>query len=1106
MVRLARISIRRPKGTIAIWVVVAIVLSLIGLGVDKQLAPTNTVVAGTESSRAQHLANAKFGPSVLTLVMLEGPKAQLDKQGPKLVTALVKAPHTRALSAWDAGPASATLRPRPTAAVVVVSTDRSMKHVVKTDEPRIEKTVAAYVHTPVKSYVTGQAAIDRALKDSAVHDTRKAELWAIPILFVLLLLGLRAPLAAAGLTLLGAAIVLSTWGELAIIGKLTDLDPVGFAGASMVALALGIGFALLILDRFRQEELPPGRPAREPALAATRAVETTGRAILLAGTGILIALAIADATGPTTILTSLGTGVVVCSLLATGAAVVVVPAALALFGRQIVTVGAFGAPAFLVRGWDRLVGAGVFVTRRAVIVGAIATAVLLALAVPALSLKTGPPDPKQLPPNASARIAYERVSKVMGPGFPTPYTIVVASNKNPITSTQMLKQIEAFQAQIARDPQVYSVIGPGAIRGQTAQLGKFPGMLASSAALLKGGPQQLGQLENGLGQAGAGAAQLQSGLTTAAGGAGQLANGSGQAQAGAGQLHQGLGQAHSGSAQISSGLDQALAGATALRNGAAKALSGSGQLTSGLTQASGQVTSGLPALSALTSIAQATGTQAAALTDSARAAAASVQSALGALESLPPAAKGSEAYASAHSALASAASQSAAVASKAGGVAATAGGVAGGVQTVRSQVSELSAGLTVLRNGAASLSSGIALLRDGNAQLENGIAQLSNGGGQLTSGLAQLRDGAGALQTGLGQLTNGAGQLQVGLAGGVGPTGELVTGLGVMQAGVAKFRGQLPSASDIELLQQQSPGLFYSGYFVLAAVQGAPASARNQASFTINLTQGGNAGLISITPRYAASDPRTAALGQRLQHMSDQFARSAGAQVAVGGPAGELADYKSATNDRLPWVVAGLAVSLILFMMVALRSVLLPIVAGVFNLLTAAAAFGVLSLLFSGKNPPLGGPGWIDPMSIIAIFTAVFGISLVFLIVLLARMREEFLKTGDAHAGLMLGLSRTAAAATGAGLVVVAALIPFTLSEVSPVRQFGIGIAVAVLLDVLIVRPVLLPAAIEVLGPRSWWPTKVEQPAAAPKPKPKPRQPLRPRRPHLHRPHLRSPH
>ncbi len=99
-------------------------------------------------------------------------------------------------------------------------------------------------------------------------------------------------------------------------------------------------------------------------------------------------------------------------------------------------------------------------------------------------------------------------------------------------------------------------------------------------------------------------------------------------------------------------------------------------------------------------------------------------------------------------------------------------------------------------------------------------------------------------------LTNGTGELQSGLTAGIGPVGELVGGLGLLEAGVAKFSGKLPSPKDLEELRRSSPGLFGSGYFVLAAIEGAPADARNAAAFVLNIQHGGNAGEIAVISRY----------------------------------------------------------------------------------------------------------------------------------------------------------------------------------------------------------------------------------------------------------------
>jgi RND superfamily putative drug exporter len=204
MISLARFSIRRPKASLVAWLVVGVALSVIGLGVARTLSPSVTVVPGTQSSRAHQLANAQFGPTQLVPILLEGPKQQLDRQGPKLVVALASRPDTRVLSAWDAGTASAGLRPRPTSAMIVVSVDRAEKDVVRSDQPQIERLVSRQISAPVRTYITGQPSIDRALKHAAVSNLRRTELIAIGILFLLLLVGLRAPVAALLVTAVGA--------------------------------------------------------------------------------------------------------------------------------------------------------------------------------------------------------------------------------------------------------------------------------------------------------------------------------------------------------------------------------------------------------------------------------------------------------------------------------------------------------------------------------------------------------------------------------------------------------------------------------------------------------------------------------------------------------------------------------------------------------------------------------------------------------------------------------------------------------------------------------------------------------------------------------------
>jgi X-X-X-Leu-X-X-Gly heptad repeat protein len=1059
MIKLARISIRRPRAALAIWTVTGVVLALIGFGVSHSLSPSITVVSGTQSARAEQLANAKFGPTQLVPILIEGPKKYLNKEGPALVRALSHRPRTRVMSAWDGGPVTAQLRRGPNDAMIVVSVDRSEKTVVTHDQPQIGSLVAHYVTAPLKSYISGQPSIDRAVKSASIDTLRHDQLIAVGIVFVLLLIGLRTPVAAGLVTVVGAVSMLAGFGEVALLGHVFSVDPLAVALGTMTGLALAVGFALLILDRFHREEFADAEHPRDAASAALDDLQTTGRAVLVGGTAIALALVLVALIGPMELMVSLGTGMLTCALFAIGGTVVVMPAALVLLGRRIEWLR-FPAPGFLTRGWDRLVDEERRVTRFAVFSGAFATLALAALAVPAFSLSSGPTSISQLPSNSSARIAFEKINKVMGAGFATPYNLIVVSPKEPITTPALLAQIKRFEVKLAHVRGVESVTGPDAIGSVAHQLKPFGPGLKHSAAVSDKSKKDLVKLINGLGKAGSGSQQLQQGLTQAASGSSQIASGSGQIQSGAGQLAAGLATAK---AAASSGFNQILGGVSQLKAGAGEALAGARTLQDniGLSQ------SGVPDLTSQAGQLKTAASGTSSAVSSAKSQVASAQSAVQqALGSIPN--DGSSQSAAARAALERANSSLSSVSGTLSSASSNAAAAATAAGNMAYSVSGIGPAFQTLHQNTAKLANGIAQIEAGDAKLAAGV---SSGGGQLTSGFNQLISGANQLQFYLGQLTNGAGQLASGLSAAPGGAGQLVAGLNKMQAAVIKSRKNLPSTAALHKLFEQSPGMFNSGYFVLAAVEGAPGTQRIDATFAINLLHGGTAAQIMVVPRHPSNDPRTVALGTTLDQMARQFAAASHTQIAVGGPEGNLGDLTSVTKSHIWLDVAAIAAAIALVLAIALRAVLLPLVATAFSLLVTASTFGVLSLLFGGTDPLLGGPGTMDPMTIIGVFTIVFGITIFFSTVLLMRTREAFISGVPAGRAVLTALRETAAGSTGAGIVMIAAVIPFALTDLINVKQFGIGVAVAILLDVLLVRPVLLPAAEVVLGRFGWWPT-----------------------------------
>ena len=306
MIALARLSLRRPVLALLAWTALAVALGAVGFGVAHRLSPSILVVPGSESARAEHLANAQFGPSQLTPILLRGPQATLDKPGPALVRGSPRAAaHARALGVGHRALPRQRCGPRPRRRMIVVSIDRSETTVLKTDLPQIERLVHHRIAAPARAHITGQASIDAALKSAMIEKTRRAELLAIPLLFLVLLLLLRAPVAALVVTAFGATTVFAGMGVMTLLARAIDTDPTAVAVGSLAGLALGVGFALMIVERFR-EERARGTEPHPSGMAAARTVATGGRAVLWGGTAFAMCLILAVLISPTVILQSLG--------------------------------------------------------------------------------------------------------------------------------------------------------------------------------------------------------------------------------------------------------------------------------------------------------------------------------------------------------------------------------------------------------------------------------------------------------------------------------------------------------------------------------------------------------------------------------------------------------------------------------------------------------------------------------------------------------------------------------------------------------------------------------------------------------------------------------
>ncbi len=192
--------------------------------------------------------------------------------------------------------------------------------------------------------------------------------------------------------------------------------------------------------------------------------------------------------------------------------------------------------------------------------------------------------------------------------------------------------------------------------------------------------------------------------------------------------------------------------------------------------------------------------------------------------------------------------------------------------------------------------------------------------------------------------------------------------------------------------------------------------------------------------------------------------------TGVTGGAAILNDYGAATRARIPLVIGAVILITFLVLVAILRALPLAAIAVLLNLGSVAAAIGVITLVPQvPAGYPLGGHPYIDTVGAAGIFAITFGLSIDYAVFLLARMRERYDAGADNAAAIAFGLERTASVITGAAAIMAAVFISFAAAPIATVSQMGLGLTVAVLLDATVVRIVLLPALMLLLGDRVWW-------------------------------------
>ncbi|MEZ5091889.1 MMPL family transporter [Nocardioides sp.] len=232
--------------------------------------------------------------------------------------------------------------------------------------------------------------------------------------------------------------------------------------------------------------------------------------------------------------------------------------------------------------------------------------------------------------------------------------------------------------------------------------------------------------------------------------------------------------------------------------------------------------------------------------------------------------------------------------------------------------------------------------------------------------------------------------------------------------------------------------------------------------------------VVSAQPTTAPQDEATVTTIDRLrEEVLPAALEGSGAHAHVGGYSASLDDLGQRVQQRLPILVAAVVLLSFLLLMMVFRSVLVPLKAAVLNLLGVGAAYGVLVMVFQkGWGASLIGlESTVPIISFIPLFmfAILFGLSMDYEVFLLSRIREEYLRTGDSDEAVVHGLATTARTISSAAAIMVAVFGGFVLGEDPILKMLGLGLATAVLVDATVVRLVLVPAIMKLMGPANWW-------------------------------------
>jgi RND superfamily putative drug exporter len=260
----------------------------------------------------------------------------------------------------------------------------------------------------------------------------------------------------------------------------------------------------------------------------------------------------------------------------------------------------------------------------------------------------------------------------------------------------------------------------------------------------------------------------------------------------------------------------------------------------------------------------------------------------------------------------------------------------------------------------------------------------------------------------------------------------------------------------------------------LHRVQSTVATTANVVAVTpARVSPSGKVAVFEAYPHSAPQAPATTNLVNRLrQQVFPPLNHQLGVVASIGGFTAGSIDFSHVLSAKLPLFIAIVVVLSALLLFVIFRSIVIPIQAAAMNLLSIGGALGATVAVFQwGWGSSILGisSGPVEPWIPVLMFAVVFGLSMDYEVFLISRVREEWVHRRDASTAVSEGIAHTGRVITAAAAIMVCVFLSFMLGNERPVKEFGFGLAIAVFLDAIVVRCIMLPAVLQILGKRTWW-------------------------------------